>query len=200
MSPEIKNEFINKTSIPGLLIIERPFYPDERGSYQEKWRKVEIERIIGRKVSFEQGSLSESYPNVLRGIHAEPIDKVVTPLTGRMVAFIVDLRPESKTFGKYEKIEFDNTKPGRSRKTLFIPSGCGNSYCAYRLEGDEGNGIVLYDYAVSSTYDPNVVKRSVAWNDPDLAIKWPIKNPIISEKDRNNPTLRQVFPEKFKDR
>jgi dTDP-4-dehydrorhamnose 3,5-epimerase len=129
-----------------------------------------------------------SKPGVIRALHAESWNKLVYPMTGRMFAAIVDIRPESETFGKVETFEFDAAEP----RALFVPIGMGNSICVH---GDED---VHYMYLVDQEYTGQDT-RAIAWDDPDLAIAWPVENPIISDRDKNNPTLREMFPEKFKE-
>lgn len=185
---EQKTETIRTTSIPGLLVIERPTFADNRGFFREVFRGSELEEILGAKFEPVQWNHSRSEPGVIRGLHAEDWNKVVYPVTGRMFAAIVDIRPDSPTFGEVETFEFD----GEEHKALFIPRGLANSICAV------GEKPVHYMYLVDVEYDGSDT-RAIAWNDSDLAIPWPVENPILSDKDRENPTLRELFPEKFKD-
>jgi len=187
-----ENVTIKKTSIPGLLVIERPVFRDNRGFFHEIFRLNELEEATGIKFNPVQWSHSRSLPKVIRAIHAEGWNKLVYPVTGKMFAAIVDLRPDSKTFGKVETFEFDADDPNSTQKALFIPKGgIGNSICVV------GDKPVDYVYLVDEYWDNNKA-RGIAWNDPDLAIKWPVKDPIVSERDRQNSRLREMFPEKFK--
>jgi dTDP-4-dehydrorhamnose 3,5-epimerase len=178
--------FVKETSIPGLLVIERPTMRDERGFFREVYRASGLEPF---GVDFHpiQENHSKSLPGVIRAIHAENWNKLVYPLTGKLFAAVVDLRPESSAFSKVETFEFDSENP----KALFIPKGLGNSICVL---GDE---TVHYVYLVDA-YWTGEDTSAVAWDDPDLNIDWPVKNPIISERDKGNPRLRDLFPEKFK--
>lgn len=184
-----KNEYIKKTSIPGLVVIERPTFKDERGFFREAFRLNELEEVTGIKFNIVQWDHSYSVPGVIRALHAENWNKLVYPLTGKMFSAVVDIRPESPTFGNVETFEFTEENP----KALFIPKGLANSICVH------GEEPVHYLYLVDSYYD-GTDTRAVAWDDPDLNIKWPIKNPIISDRDKNNPRLRDLFPEKFQKR
>ncbi len=181
-----KQDNIKKTSIPGLLIIERPTYSDNRGFFREAVRLNKLEEVLGIKFSPVQLNHAMSLPNVIRALHAENWNKLVYPITGEMFAAIVDIRPASRTFGKVETFRFDEN----SHKVLFIPKGLANSICV------TGDMPVHYLYLVDAYYDGKDTS-AVAWDDPDLAIDWPVKNPIISERDKNNPKLRELFPEKF---
>ncbi|MBI2599390.1 dTDP-4-dehydrorhamnose 3,5-epimerase family protein [Candidatus Daviesbacteria bacterium] len=183
---------ISETGIKGLLIFEKKIYPDERGWYQEVYRVDDIAKALGvDDLVVKQGSFTWNVPKALRGLHAEPQYKLITPLSGKIFAAIVDLRVDSKTFAKVETFLFDNEEVTNSRRTLVISPGLANSMEVVGLSG------AFYHYAVSSTYDPVQIKRSIIWDDPDLNIDWPIKDPIISDKDKNNQRLRELFPEKF---
>lgn len=187
MTPE--TNYINKTSISGLFVIERPTYPDERGFFREIFRLDELEQEAGIKFNILQANHARSYPNVIRGLHAESWNKLVYPIRGKVFSVIADIRPDSPTFAKCETFRIDNN----SHKALFIARGLANSVCV------DGKEIADYLYLVDAYYGGKDT-RAVAWDDPDLAIDWPIKNPLISDRDRNNPTLRELFPEKFKDK
>lgn len=181
---------VTKTSIEGLLVIKRPVFKDKRGFFHEIFRLKELVEASGIDFKPVQWSHSMSKPNVIRAIHAEDWNKLVYPVTGKMFAAIVDVRPDSKTFGKVEEFMFDNTRQGSDHKALFLAKGLGNSICAM---GDEP---VHYLYLVDEYWDDSKA-RGIAWNDPDLNIDWPVKNPIVSRRDKDNPKLRELFPEKF---
>lgn len=181
------NQFIKTTSIPGLLILQRPIFSDERGFFRELFHKDELEKITGFKFDGVQMNHSHSNPGVIRGIHAEEWNKVIYPVSGEVFIAIVDIRPDSLTFAKVETFNVSDD----NRIGLFIPEGLANSLCVI------GDKAVDYIYLVDAYYDGSDT-RAIAWDDPDLNIDWPVENPIISERDRNNPRLRDLFPEKFK--
>jgi len=183
----MEDKFIEKTSIDGLLIIKRPTFADERGFFREIFHLNEIEKISGVKFNLAQVNHSLSVSGVIRAIHAENWNKIVYPITGSSFSAIVDIRVDSPTFGKVETFNFDE----ENRFALFIPKGLANSICI------NGNQPVHYVYLVDSYYDGSDT-RAIAWDDPDLKINWPVKDPILSDRDKNNPTLRELFPEKFK--
>lgn len=180
---------INKTSIHGLFIVERPTFPDERGFFHEVFRLNELEKAANVEFNPKQLNHSKSLPKVIRGLHAENWNKVVYPITGKVFVAIVDIRGDSETFARVETFIFDES----DHRALFIPKGLANSICVV------GNKPVHYLYLVDAYYN-GADTRAIAWNDPDLAIDWPIKNPIISERDKNNPSIRELFPDKFKDK
>lgn len=177
---------IKRTKIQGLYILERPTFSDERGFFRELYHLDELEKAIGREFKIVQVNHSNSVPNVIRGFHAEPWNKLVYCVSGRAFHAITDLRPDSPTFGRIQTFTFDD----EHRFALFVSKGLGNSLCAI------GPELVNYVYFVDDYYR-GLPAPAVIWNDPDLNVGWPVKNPIVSKKDRQNPTLRQLFPEKF---
>lgn len=182
----MQNQFIKTTSISGLFLLEHPTYSDNRGFFREVYRMNELNPVLGFEFKPLQMNHSLSQPGVIRAIHAENWNKLVYPVTGKMFAAVADIRPNSPTFARVETFTFDDTH----RYGLFVSKGLANSICAVQ-------GEVNYIYLVDAYYDGKDV-RAIAWNDPDLNIPWPVKNPIISDRDRNNPKLRDLFPEKFK--
>lgn len=182
-----KQDNIKKTKINGLFVIERPTFPDERGFFREVFRFNEFDEFSGIDFKPVQINHSLSHFKVIRGIHAEGWNKVVYPITGSVFLAFVDIRPESKTFGKYETFEF-STK--NEHKAFFVSKGIANSVCVTSKED------VNYLYFVDSYYDGSDT-TAIAWDDPDLNIPWPIKDPIVSDRDRKNPILRNLFSDKF---
>lgn len=187
MDQKTAEESVIKTSIPGLLKIVRKTFTDDRGFLREVFHLDEVQNISGIDFKPVQWNHSLSKPGVLRGLHIEPWNKLVYPVTGQMFAAIADLRPDSPTFAKVETFAFGGEN---ELYALFIAEGLANSVC---VVGDQP---VNYLYLVDAYYSGMV--KAFAYNDPDLNIVWPIKNPIISQRDRENITLRQAFPEKFK--
>lgn len=181
------NKYIKKTSIPGLFKLERPIFSDERGFFRELFHEDELDKIIGFKFDSIQMNHSHSKSKVLRGIHAENWNKIIYPVCGEVFIAIVDIRSDSATFGKVETFLINDS----NRIGLFIPKGLANSFCV------TGKESVDYIYLVDAYWDGSDT-RAIAWDDPDLNIKWPVENPVISERDKNNPKLRDLFPEKFK--
>lgn len=181
------DQYIKTTSLEGLLILERPTNLDERGFFREVFHLDELEKVLGWEFKPVQWNHSNSKPKVLRGQHGENWNKLIYPITGKAFASVLDIRETSETFGKFETFNFDQN----NRFALFIPKGFANSFCVI---GDEE---VNYLYLVDSYYD-GTDTTAIAWDDPDVGINWPIKDPILSERDKNNPRLRDLFPDKFK--
>jgi len=185
-----QGKILKKTPIHGLFIVNKPFYLDQRGFLQEFLRVNEFE-IEGFNFKPVHAAISCSLPKVLRGIHTEAWSKLILPLTGKMFAAFVDVRVDSPTFLKVHTMVFDNQRLDTPRTPVLIPSGVGNSICVF------GSDPVFYVYLNQDYWEPSKAK-GIAWDDPDLAIDWPIKNPVISERDKNNPRIREIFPEIFK--
>lgn len=182
---------IIKTGIDGVVLIQRPILGDARGFLHEPYNKEELKVATGVEFSPVQWTHAYIKPGVIKAIHSENWNKLIYPITGILYAPIVDLRPESPTFGKVEYITIDNTKEDSPRHALFLPSGgIGNSICTL------GTEMMHYFYLIDEYWD-DTKATGIAWNDPDLNIKWPITDPILSERDKTNKTLRQTFPEKF---
>ena len=179
---------IEESKIKGLFVIGGGSFADERGFFREIFHLDELTKKTGVDFKPVQWNHSVSKSGVIRASHAENWNKLVYPVTGKMFAAIADIRPESPTFAKVETFIFDTKK---ERRALFVSKGLTNSICVV------GNEDVHYMYLADAYYDGKDT-RAVAWDDPDLGIKWPIKNPILSERDKNNPKLRDLFPEKFK--
>lgn len=184
-----KDMYVKQTSIPGLFILERPTSKDERGFFREVFHLDELEKTLGYEFRPVQMNHSKSLPKVLRGLHAEEWNKLIYPTTGKVFVAIVDIRPDKDTFAKVETFTIDD----ENRYALFVPKGLANSLCVL------GEKEVNYIYLVDAYYDGSDL-RAIVWNDPDLNIDWPIKDPIISERDKNNPRLRDLFPEKFNEK
>lgn len=178
---------VRATSLGGVLIIDRPVYPDERGSFQELFCVPDLEMILGEKINIQQANQSVSKPGVIRGLHKAPWGKLVHCYWGEVFQVVVDLREKSPTFKK----AFALTTGGKNPVTLWVPPGCGNGF------GVIGTSEAIYGYAVTSVYQPGQ-EIGLKWDDPLITsqIKWPIKRPIVSDKDKQNPGFKDLFPDK----
>lgn len=176
---------ITTTDIPGLLIYERQTFEDNRGFFREAVEKRDIETVFNTKIDIVQWNHSRSLPGVIRGFHAEPWDKIIYATTGEVLSVIVDLRVDSPAFGKVVTIEIGE----KHRRTVFLPEGVGNSYCCV------GDTAADYFY-LTTDYYAGKPTPSVSLTDPMLTKQfggWKLENPIISEKDMQNPTLKVKF-------
>lgn len=170
------------TELDELVLIEPTVHGDERGFFVETFRENEM-RGLGIDVDFVQENHSRSDARVLRGIHMQRGQaKLVRCPRGRIFDVAVDLRPDSPTYRRWEGYELDDV----DHLQLFIPDGFGHAFCVLSETAD-----VLY--RVSSYYDPEL-ESGIAWDDPEIAIRWPISDPVLSERDRNAPSLADVAP------
>lgn len=176
-----------RTDIDGLVVVRWDTHGDERGFFRQTYQVRELTAALGREPVLRQGNHSRSAPGVLRGFHAEPWDKLVYVVRGLAMAAIADIRPDSPTFGEVRTFVLGEPPEG-ARIRLFIAQGLANSFCTF------GTTDVDYLYDVSDYWRPDVDKPSVAYDDPDLAVRWPVADPVLSDADRKNPTLRELVP------
>lgn len=175
---------VHDTSISGCLRISWETRGDERGFFRQTYQYGEISDAIGRPLRMRQGNHSRSAPNVLRGFHTEPWDKLIYVVRGLATCVVADVRPDSPTFGSTEMFLLGDA-PGQ-RDRVFISRGLANAvYCHNEVD---------YLNDVSEEFDPRN-RTGVRWNDPTLAVRWPTDAPILSEVDRNQPFLRDLFPQ-----
>ena len=176
---------VRRGLIEGLFIIERPTHGDERGFFRESFRLNELEEALGREVRLLQENHSRSRRGVLRGLHPENWEKLVYVPRGEVFVAIADVRPESPTFLQVETF----TLGEQNRVKLFLPRSVAHGFCVLSEDAD-------YVYQVTEYYDGSDT-GAVAWNDPDLAVPWPIANPTLSQRDIEAPTLRELLPDQF---
>lgn len=174
------------TNIEGVLIIEPQVFGDSRGYFMESFSQRDFAAQTGLEVTFVQDNESRSRRGVLRGLHfqREPHAqaKLVRVVSGRVLDVAVDIRPESPTFGTYVAVELSGT----NHRQMFIPKGFAHGYVV--LEDD-----TVFQYKCDEYYHPEC-EDGIAWNDPHIAIQWPLAESeiILSEKDSNRPTLSEL--------
>lgn len=173
---------IQKTNIEGLLVVEGgKTFEDDRGFFREPFRRNEFEEALGKPWVHVQENHAFSKKDVLRGIHIAPWDKFIYCPYGEVLSVIVDVRKDSPTFKQVFKMQI-----GYSNKVkLFIPAGLGNSYL---IISDEA----VYEYQVNQYYSAGM-EQGIAWNDPELEIDWPVSEPLLSDKDKNNLSLKEYL-------
>jgi dTDP-4-dehydrorhamnose 3,5-epimerase len=168
------------TEIEDVVLIEPEVHGDERGFLVETFR-AEAMKPVGIDVDFVQENHSRSGARVLRGLHLQKGQaKLVRCARGRIFDVAVDLRPDSPTFRRWEGYELDDVE----HRQLFIPDGFGHGFCVLSEAAD-----VIY--RLSSYYDPEL-ERGIAWDDPEVAVRWPISEPVLSERDRSAPRLADL--------
>jgi dTDP-4-dehydrorhamnose 3,5-epimerase len=166
---------VTKLDIEGLLLVELDVHRDERGFFVERFNLNRFHEH-GLLTAFVQDNHSRSLPGVLRGLHYQyrpAQSKLVGVLRGRIWDVAVDLRPGSPTFGKSTCVELSDC----NGRLLLIPTGFAHGFCVL---GDEPADVL---YKVDAVYNPQG-ERGILWSDPDLAIAWPIANPVVSARDQ----------------
>ena len=174
---------IQPTELQGVLIIEPEVFSDARGYFLETYN-AQAFAGVGISEQFVQDNHSHSKRGVLRGLHYQkekPQGKLIRVLLGEIFDVVVDLRPESSTYGKWSGFNLSS----REQKIVWIPKGFAHGF--YTLS--ETADVV---YKVTEFYAPQD-DRVILWNDPDLAIRWPLQGePILSEKDKAGHLFREV--------
>ena len=163
---------VTSTNFSGLKIIQSKTYKDNRGLFKESYKQK-----IFKNKDFIFGIISSSKKNVIRGLHLQTKysqEKYVSVLKGAIIDVVVDLRKKSKTYGKHYKTILSD----KNAKSIFIPAGFAHGFLALKKEN-----IIYY---TCTNYRSAKHEVGILWNDKDLKIKWPIKNPVISKKDKKN--------------
>ena len=174
-----------KTEIAGVFIIEPLVFSDARGYFMEAWKEKEFNEHIG-PVKFIQDNESKSSYGVLRGLHYQKgvwsQAKLVRVIKGRVLDVAVDIRKSSPTFGKYVMVELSED----NKRQFFIPRGFAHGFLVLSEEA-------IFTYKVDNRYMPSE-EAGIRWNDPDLAIEWPIDPAVVqtSEKDLKQPLLKEA--------
>ena len=172
---------IKKTKFEGLLVVQNLSFKDKRGYFKE----LLLEKKLKKKFPFYVMSFSKK--NVIRGLHLQSKfqqGKFVTVIKGKIFDVAVDLRKNSKTFGKY----FSTILSEKNCKSIYIPPGFAHGFCSLDKEN-----YVVYN---CTNYRNKLSELGILHNDKELNIKWPVKKPILSKKDKKNLSLNQYINKK----
>ena len=165
-----------RTEIPDVLILEPKVFGDERGFFLESYNKRVLRDATGIAQDFVQDNHSRSTRNVLRGLHyqvMQPQGKLLRVVQGAVFDVAVDIRKSSPTFGKWVGFELS----AENKCVAWVPEGFAHGFLVLSESAD-----LLYK--VTAYFAPEA-ERTIAWNDPDLGIPWPLQGvPVLSEKDR----------------
>lgn len=176
---------VRRARLDGPLLIEPRVFADSRGFFLESFRR-DLYSAAGIHADFVQDNHSRSARGTIRAFHFQ-IDpgqpKLVHVARGTAWDVVVDVRRSSPTFGDWESFDLDDER----KLQLFVPTGFAHGFCAV-------SEVVDFVYKVGSYYDP-ATERGIAWDDPGLGIPWPTDQPLVSERDRQNPTLAQITDE-----
>lgn len=173
-----------QTGIPGLLILEPKVFGDARGFFFESFNQRRFTEITGVNGTFVQDNHSRSAGNVLRGLHyqiKQPQGKLVRVVAGEVFDVAVDIRRSSPSFGKWFGLHLS----AENKKMLWIPAGFAHGF------------VVLSEYAEflykTTDYWAPEHERCIIWNDPELAISWPLQGePVLSTKDAIGKAFREA--------
>ena len=169
---------VEKTKLDNVLVIKPDIFEDFRGQYVETFNEERYNEIFekyGIKVKFVQDDMSISKKHVLRGIHGDAETwKLISCLKGKIFVVIVNCDEESDKFGKWESFELSE----KNRYQVLVPAKYGTSHLVL-------SDIAIFHYKQSTYYNPKVLKQfTYRYDDPRFNIRWPIKNPILSERDK----------------
>ena len=171
-----------ETKLPGVLIIEPKVFGDSRGFFKETFQAQRY-RDAGIDYDFVQDNHSRSQKGVLRGLHfqiSKPQGKLVSCSKGAVFDVAVDIDTESNTYGQYVGVELSE----ENNKQLWVPPGYAHGFCVLSETAD-------FQYKCTDYYDPSD-EGGLIWNDPDVAIEWPIDQPLLSDKDVKLPILKDL--------
>src|SRR5207248_9924562 len=173
---------VTTTPLANLVVINIDFPRDERGFFIESWHKENFAKA-GIAFDFVQDSHSRSAHRVLRGLHYQdmraPLVKLVRCTAGKILDVAVDLRVSSPTFGRYFSIELS----AENQTQLLVPVGFAHGFAAL-------SDVCEVQYKQTGFYEPTA-EGGIAWNDPDVGVDWPFKDPILSKRDQNQSSLKQ---------
>lgn len=176
------------TALPEVLVLEPTVYRDARGSFFEAYNRKALARMTGLDASFVQENQSTSLRHVLRGLHYQihqAQGKLIRVVSGRVYDVAVDLRRSSVRFGQWIGVELS----ADTDRMVWVPPGFAHGFLVL-----SDTATVIYQV---TDYWASAHERTIAWDDPDLAITWPIAGePVLSDKDRKGVALRdaEVYP------
>ena len=166
-------------ALPDVILVEPDVHRDARGFFLETYH-LEKYRTGGIPGPFVQDNHSRSVRGTLRGLHAQrhrPQGKLVRAVDGEMFDVAVDIRRGSSTFGRWVGVRLS----GENFQQLYVPPGFAHGFCVL-------SEVVNVEYKCTDVYDATD-EIGLAWNDPDVGIEWPVRDPIVSDKDRRLPAL-----------
>ena len=171
-----------ETEMPGVILVEPDLHGDQRGFFLETYHAPRY-REAGIAVTFVQDNHSRSSKGTLRGLHGQfphCQGKLVRTIEGEIYDVVVDVRRGSPSYGRFVATVLS----AENFRQLYVPPGLVHGFCVT-------SEAAQVEYKCTAVYDP-AADFSVRWNDPELAIPWPVEDPILSDKDRDAPLLRDV--------
>ena len=174
---------VTESRIKGVYIIEPDVYIDDRGFFMETFHIERYRKLLGINLDFVQDNISRSSKNVLRGMHFQrnyPQGKIVKVSRGEILDVIVDLRKDSPTYGTWESFKLSE----QNKLQVWIPPGFAHGFLVMSDSAD-------FEYNCTEYYHPED-EHCLLWNDSEVAIDWPINDPILSEKDKKGLSLKDL--------
>ena len=175
---------VTETRLAGVLILEPEIYRDARGYFLESYNQARYAELPGLNVAFVQDNHSHSKKGVLRGLHLQrrhPQGKLIRVVAGCVWDVAVDVNPNSATFRQWVGVELSAS----NHLQVYVPPGYAHGFCVLSDSAD-------FEYKCTDFYHPGD-EVGLLWNDPELAIAWPIENPILSARDASNGSLRSIL-------
>jgi len=172
------------TAFPDVKLIALRQFVDERGYFIEHFRAQEYRGLPGQNGAFVQDNFSHSKRDVLRGLHFQNPNgqgKLVRAVQGSVYDITVDVRADSATFGQWQALVLSSEEP----RHLWIPPGYAHGFLVLSEQA-------LLEYKCTAYYAPQS-EACLRWNDPNLGIDWPCEAPLLSDKDRNGQTLKELL-------
>jgi dTDP-4-dehydrorhamnose 3,5-epimerase len=173
---------LSETPLEGLIRVDIDFFSDDRGFFIESWHQRDFAEA-GLDLTFVQEGHSRSGRNVLRGLHYQdmtaPMGKLLRCTVGAIFDVAVDLRMESSTFGQWFGIELS----AENKTQLYVPEGFAHGFATV-------SEVAEVQYKQTGFYTPSS-EGTVSWNDPAIAVAWPISDPILSARDQNGMSLQE---------
>jgi dTDP-4-dehydrorhamnose 3,5-epimerase len=173
-----------QTKLKDCVIIEPKVFGDHRGFFLETFQADRYRDMAGISLPFVQDNHSRSAKGVLRGLHfqkAKPQGKLVRVVSGEVYDVAVDIRRDSPSFGQWEGVILSE----ENKRQFWVPPGFAHGFVVLSDTAD-------FEYKCTDYYDPSD-EGSLIWNDPAMAITWPLKNPTLSDKDSKAPTFAELF-------
>ena len=172
-----------RTALNGCLILEPQIFSDERGDFFESFSVQKFRNATGVLLNFVQDNQSFSYAKVLRGLHfqiEQPQGKLVRVVSGSVWDVAVDLRRSSPTFAQWVGVDLS----AENQRMFWVPPGCAHGFVVTSESA-------TFLYKTTDYYAP-AHERTIAWNDPSLAITWPVPDPIVNAKDAAGLSFKQA--------
>lgn len=175
---------VTDTEVIGVKLVEPKVFGDERGFFLETFQQDRYREMLDIDLDFVQDNHSRSSRNVLRGLHfqtSKPQGKLVRVVRGEVFDVVVDIRPESATFGKWVGVHLSES----NKNQLWVPPGLAHGFVVISEFAD-------FEYKCTDYYDPKN-EGCLIWNDPEIGIEWPVDTPLLSEKDAKGKLFGELF-------